>query len=88
MPTSESLTNQFCMQLQGEPGKFVITLGKDYEIFATPNFDMNLGARGEVSVIGDWWASEYVYTNFEMAKEIAIEFALKGTLAYPEIWEI
>ena len=88
MPTSESLTNQFCMQLQGEQGKFIISLAKDYEMFATPNFDMNLGARGTISVIGNMWASSYVCTNFEMAKEIAIEFALKGTLAYPEIWEI
>lgn len=88
MPTPDNLTNQFCMQFQGECDKFIISLSKNYEIFAEPNFDLYLGERGETDVIGNYWPSRLVCTDIAMVKNIAVDFALRGKLAYPDIWEI
>jgi phosphoribosylanthranilate isomerase len=88
MPNADSLVDQFCMQIQGEKDKFTISVIKDDELFAIPDFNLSLGERGEIEVIGNTWPSRLVCTNFEMVKNIATTFVLNGTLAYPEIWEI
>lgn len=87
MPVSSSLTDQFCLQIQGERNRFLISLSRDFEMFATPDFDIVSGDRGQLSVIGNLWPSRLVCTDYKICLEIALQFGLNGKIARPEIWE-
>ena len=88
MPERSSISSQYCMQFQGDRNGIVVSLGKDSEVFAAPNFDALFGQRGQIAVVGNYWPSRLVCTDCDVIEEIAIQFALKGQLARPEIWEI
>ena len=88
MPNDDSVVNKYRMQFQGEKDKFLILLMKDSEIFATPAFDIILGKRGTIEVIGDEWGSNQICTEFSIVQSIAFSFCCNGKLAFPEIWTI
>ncbi len=79
---------EYCLEIQGEESKFIVTLSKGNDRFASPNFDVILGGRGIIEVIGNEWASSRICTNFSIVLDIAKEFCLRGKLAYPEVWRI
>lgn len=88
LPDKTSKVNVYCMQIQGEMGRCIVAVSHDNDYILVPDFNKLDSAREDAMyVIGEPWPSALVCTDFNLLLEVALEFGLKGKIAYPDIWD-